>query len=385
MNGRPSLYEDLVMARRVMMEGQAKSTTLTIKMSSNPPSPSLFKANYLRFQAYHVTYSVNVPGRPNAGAESFTKSACSQIPKIFEVNIPETLKNYSRSYARVFTTLATKGVKEFDTMDEIYKTYPTGTFGSSVILNPYLPSDPQSLALASDFALNTSGAPFEGHPSFDPSTVWGFLPSTGGPFSNLNDVHSSPLFGVGKDSCVILCLDIVTRKCVGAIKLTEDDPSNLSVKMECGIWTPTYQGKVQEVEAGYLVLGKLFGMGYRRVQYDCDIDDSEGRRLAGRLGFTVEGEKMKDVLIEVDEDTVVSRNSFSFALLNSDWNAEGGARDHVFEKIYGRSALKVDKGRRKEDEEDDNELVVKAERERAKEKKGGEVPGLQSEEQKKKS
>ena len=33
-------------------------------------------------------------------------------PTPFQNNIPDTLKNYSRSYGRVFTTLATKGVKE---------------------------------------------------------------------------------------------------------------------------------------------------------------------------------------------------------------------------------------------------------------------------------
>jgi hypothetical protein len=44
------------------------------------------------------------------------------------------------------------------------------------------------------------------------------------------------------------------------------------------------------------------------VSFDCDVDDSEGRKMAGRLGFALEGERMKDVLIEVDEDTVVSRN-----------------------------------------------------------------------------
>ena len=47
---------------------------------------------------------------------------------------------------------------------------------------------------------------------------------------------------------------------------------------------------------------------HRRVSFDCDVDDSEGRKMAGRLGFALEGERMKDVLIEVDEDTVVSRN-----------------------------------------------------------------------------
>ncbi|GMH51940.1 hypothetical protein TrRE_jg11800 [Triparma retinervis] len=81
LSSRPTLYSSLVTSRRLMM---SSSATLTTKLSSNPPSPSLFKSNYLRFQAYHVTYSVHVPGRPNAGAEAFTKSSCSQIPKIFE-------------------------------------------------------------------------------------------------------------------------------------------------------------------------------------------------------------------------------------------------------------------------------------------------------------
>jgi len=368
LEGRPSLFEDLVHCRAVMCAEKAKSTTLTSKVSSHLPSPALFKSNYLRFQTYHVTYSVHVPGRPNAAPEAFTKACCSQIPPFFASKIPETLKNHSRSYGRVYTTIATKGTKEFDEMEDVYKTYPTATVGSSIIVIPYLKGDKKCEEIADDFARNTSGMPFEGNTSYDPSSLWGFHPTFGGPFLTAGKAEESGLFSTSPDSCLFLCLDNVTRKCVGAIKLSNDRPEHLTVRFECGLWSPAYRQKIQEVEAGFLVLGKVFSMGYRRVEFDCDKDDSESRKMATRLGFAPEGEKIKDVLIEVDEETVMSRSSYTFAMLNSDWNGESGARDHLFGKIYGKGALKTDRTKRKEDDEDDQEIRLALEAKARKEK-----------------
>jgi len=122
------------------------------QITNNPLLVDSLLVFALRFQTYHVTYSVHVPGRPNAAPEAFTKACCSQIPPFFASKIPETLKNHSRSYGRVYTTIATKGTKEFDEMEDVYKTYPTATVGSSIIVIPYLKGDKKCEEIAGEIS-----------------------------------------------------------------------------------------------------------------------------------------------------------------------------------------------------------------------------------------
>jgi hypothetical protein len=84
----------------------------------------------------------------------------------------------------------------------------------------------------------------------------------------------------------------------------------------------------------------------------CDDGDFEGKKAAERYGFAFEGTSLKNSLIEMPDGSLVSQSTCAFAMLNSDWNA-GGARNHLFKKVYGVKAFKNDADARKQEIEQD--------------------------------
>lgn len=103
-----------------------------------------------------------------------------------------------------------------------------------------------------------------------------------------------------------------------------------------------------------MLLDRLFAHGYRRVQLSIDSKDSQGSKLADRLGFTYEGCLLKDKIVKES-----SRDSDIYAMLNSDWDK--GARRVLYKKLYGETMLKADEAYNKKEEELDEQQRVLAE------------------------
>ena len=104
----------------------------------------------------------------------------------------------------------------------------------------------------------------------------------------------------------------------------------------------------------FLLLDRLFALGYRRIQFSCDSLDSTARQIALRLGFTLEGTLFKHMIMKD-----ASRDSIVYGLLNSDWDK--GARYALFRKLHGQNAAKADLQMRKRLEEEDEKQRVLAE------------------------
>ena len=98
------------------------------------------------------------------------------------------------------------------------------------------------------------------------------------------------------------------------------------------------------MEACYLLLDRLFAYGYRRIQISCDSQDGGSRKFAERLGFTFEGVLFKHLILKDS-----SRDSNMYGMLNSDWKK--GARNALFQKLYGKKALRADLSNEKKEEE----------------------------------
>lgn len=86
------------------------------------------------------------------------------------------------------------------------------------------------------------------------------------------------------------------------------------------LWiTPAFRGGYAGAETVLLLLDHLFRtLGYRRVEWCCDVDNHAGKKLAARLGFVAEGVLRKHM---VWRDA--NRDSALHAITNSDWR-EGG-------------------------------------------------------------
>ena len=108
-----------------------------------------------------------------------------------------------------------------------------------------------------------------------------------------------------------------------------------SIDIEPPIVKPNARGTEREMEAVFLLMDRLFALGYRRVQILTDAQDYEAKKLPSRMGFTQEAVLSKHRIIKES-----SRDSTVFGMLNSDWDK--GARSLVFAKIHGKASSKQD-------------------------------------------
>jgi hypothetical protein len=145
----------------------------------------------------------------------------------------------------------------------------------------------------------------------------------------------SDVFRLDSDMAGFAIVNSITDKLVGVVHLSYDDPKNLRVQMEPPIIAPYSDGSVEQMEACFLLLDRLFAHGYRRVQMCVDAQDVKGRRLPNRLGFTQEGEMLKHMIVKD-----ANRDSLVYGMLNSDWDK--GARAFVYGKLHGVAACKAD-------------------------------------------
>ena len=163
--------------------------------------------------------------------------------------------------------------------------------------------------------------------------MFGFLNC--GPFDNPKSLLESEVFQLERNQSAFAIVDFITDRLLGVIHLSNDDPKNLNVQMELPVVKPSSDGSVEQMEACFLLLDRLFAHGYRRVQMCVDTQDVRGKRLPSRLGFTQEGQIPKHMIVKD-----ANRDSLIYGMLNSDWDK--GARAFLFKKLHGVAAQKAD-------------------------------------------
>eukprot|EP00635_Sarcinochrysidales_sp_CCMP3193_P001407 CAMPEP_0118909254 /NCGR_PEP_ID=MMETSP1166-20130328/11911_1 /TAXON_ID=1104430 /ORGANISM="Chrysoreinhardia sp, Strain CCMP3193" /LENGTH=292 /DNA_ID=CAMNT_0006848673 /DNA_START=3 /DNA_END=881 /DNA_ORIENTATION=+ len=107
--------------------------------------------------------------------------------------------------------------------------------------------------------------------------------------------------------------------CIGAIALLDHRPRHLGVRLRIDWLHPAYfdrhsNKRTLALVALFAALAQLFDAHYRRVEWLCDVDDTQRRSLATALGFHLEGILRKHIVFQ-DR----SRDSALYSILNSDW------------------------------------------------------------------
>ncbi|KAL3909479.1 MAG: hypothetical protein SGARI_002578 [Bacillariaceae sp.] len=238
----------------------------------------------------------------------------------------------------------------------MYKERPEDVVGKWIRLEP-LEKKRHSKAV---FAV-TCGDPIFLKPAYDPQEVWGFQQQ--GPFKNPQELEQSFVFQHHENEASFAILQNLNDRLVGAVMVSKDQPQNLSIQLDPPIVGPSNFGSKEQMEACFLVMDRLFAHGYRRIQICIDSKDSQGAKLADRLGFTYEGCLLKDQIIKES-----SRDSNVYGMLNSDWDK--GARTVLYRKLYGPAMTNADLAYNKKEEELDEQQRVLAEQ---KEKESEEV------------
>lgn len=199
----------------------------------------------------------------------------------------------------------------------------------------------------------TGGDPVLECNAYDPQEVWSF--QEGGPFANPDEMRRSFVFQHRPNEAAFAAVNGTTDQVSGAILLSNDNPRNLSIQLEAPIWHPAKLEGLEVQEACFLLMDRLFALGYRRIQFGVDSQDAAMRKLAIRLGFTHEGTLYKHMVVKD-----ASRDTDVFGMLNSDWRE--GARAALFSKLYGPAALRSDAANEKKEEEYDEQARFLAEK-----------------------
>ena len=336
---RALILEELLEKREIMMGEKAKRkkdhpcekdhSKLACRLMNAPPPKKAtdylgkeFEANYI--EAYRVCQDKPggdiLSGVPEARFEAYARSyaGCGVY----------TDKSYRRSYGRLYEAVTCKDHKTEKKFSRHYDERPCDIVGRLVRLEP-IDVDRHAHVLHEITCGEAEGE----NRAYDPNEVWGFVEY--GPFSSSSDLAASPIFDITQNEAVFAIVNHKTEKLLGIIMITNDDPKNLKIQLEHPIMKPVASGSAEQIEACFLLLDRIFALGYRRIQLSLDTQDAVGKKLPGRLGFTFEGVLLKDMIVKD-----ANRDSIIYGMLNSDWKK--GARTTLFTNLHGDKANKVD-------------------------------------------
>lgn len=111
-------------------------------------------------------------------------------------------------------------------------------------------------------------------------------------------------------------VDAATGKAVGVATYMRIDPKNGVIEVGNINYSPLLQRKPAATEAMYLMMKRIFEMGYRRYEWKCDSLNAASRAAAQRLGFSYEGVFRQHTVYKGR-----SRDTAWYAMVDSEWPA----------------------------------------------------------------
>lgn len=119
-------------------------------------------------------------------------------------------------------------------------------------------------------------------------TMWTYLPY--GPFETLNDYRGwTETMCLGSDPLFYAIIDTTTGQAVGIASYLRIAPSSGSIEVGHIGYSPLLQRTPAATEAMYLMMERVFTLGYRRYEWKCHALNAPSRAAAQRLGFSFEG------------------------------------------------------------------------------------------------
>jgi RimJ/RimL family protein N-acetyltransferase len=280
------------------------------------------------FALYYI--GAMLSGQPEARFEAYARAyaGCGV----------HTSTDYRRSYARMYETMACATHATETKYREHWLERPGDIVGRTVRLEPL-----DAKRHLNDLFGITNGDASAEKRAYDPNEVWGFCDI--GPFSSPQEMGDSSLFqNEAENEATFAIVEQITDKMLGIVCLTNDNPKNLTISLEVPILKPSSEGTVEPLEACFLLMDRLYALGYRRIQLSIDSMDTYAKKYCGRLGFTQEGMIPKDRIVKES-----NRDSLIYGMLNSDWSK--GARAFLFKKLHGDKAMKQDAQNNKKEAE----------------------------------
>jgi len=109
-------------------------------------------------------------------------------------------------------------------------------------------------------------------------------------------------------------VDAATGKPVGIASYMRIDPANGVIEVGHLNYSPLLQRKPAATEAMYLMMKRIFDLGYRRYEWKCDSLNAPSRAAAQRLGFSYEG-----IFRQAGVYKGRSRDTAWYAIIDREW------------------------------------------------------------------
>jgi RimJ/RimL family protein N-acetyltransferase len=136
-----------------------------------------------------------------------------------------------------------------------------------------------------------------------------------GPFEHFDDyikwMRNSCL---GDDPLFYAIMDNTTHKAVGVASYLRITPAAGSIEVGNINFSPLLQKTPMATEAMYLMMKRVFELGYRRYEWKCDALNAPSRVAAQRLGFSYEG-VFRQALVYKNRN----RDTAWYATIDQEW------------------------------------------------------------------
>ena len=113
---------------------------------------------------------------------------------------------------------------------------------------------------------------------------------------------------------------VVGGQAIGVCAFLRIAPESGSIEIGHIHLSPKLQGSSAATEAMFLLMGRVFGAGYRRYEWKCDALNRRSRAAAQRLGFSFEG-VFRNAMVYKGRN----RDTAWYACTDADWPALTGA------------------------------------------------------------
>jgi RimJ/RimL family protein N-acetyltransferase len=118
--------------------------------------------------------------------------------------------------------------------------------------------------------------------------MWGYL--SYGPFDSVASYRAyMETHWLGDDPLFLAIIDQKTGQAVGVASYLRIEPLHGVIEVGHLAFSPLLQRTAAATEAMYLMMERIFTLGYRRYEWKCHALNAPSRAAAQRLGFSFEG------------------------------------------------------------------------------------------------
>ena len=119
---------------------------------------------------------------------------------------------------------------------------------------------------------------------------------------------------LGRDPLFHAIVDGASGKAVGVASYLRIDPGNGVIEVGNINYSPLLKRTRAATEAMYLMMRRVFDLGYRRYEWKCDALNAASRAAAQRLGFSYEGIFRRAVVYKGR-----NRDTAWYAMIDAEW------------------------------------------------------------------